>query len=137
MSQTLADVVTGHARTRPDGAAIIGPDGTTLTWRRLLHRAAQVANALVAAGVGHGDRVGHLDKNDPTFFEVALGCNLVGAVVVGMNWRLSPRELEQIAGNADLSLLVAGEEFLEQVPADLRASGWSSAARHTRPGSAT
>ena len=123
MSQTLADVVTGHARTRPDGAAIIGPDGTTLTWRRLLRRAAQVANALVAAGVGHGDRVGHLDRNDPTFFEVAVGCNLVGAVVVGMNWRLSPRELGQIADNAELSLLVAGEEFLEQVPAELGASG--------------
>ena len=119
---TLAAAIARHARTRPDAVALVGPDGTTRTWEELNRRAAQVANALRAAGIGHGDRVGHLDKNDPTFFEIALGCNLLGAVVVGMNWRLAPRELEQIAANAGLALLLTAPEFEPQVPSSVRES---------------
>lgn len=116
MQKTLAQVISGHAQTRPEDVALVGPEGTTRSWRELNERAAKVANALRAAGVAHGDRVGHLDKNDPTFFEIAAGCNLIGAVLVGMNWRLAPRELEQVAENAGLSVLLTAEEFASQVP---------------------
>lgn len=119
---TLAAAIAKHARTRPDALALVGPDGTTRTWQELNRRAAQVANALRAAGIGHGDRVGHLDKNDPMFFEIALGCNLLGAVLVGMNWRLAPGELGQIAANAGLALLLTAPEFEPQVPSSVRES---------------
>ena len=116
MQTTLAQAVLRHADTRPHDLALVGPEGATRTWAQLRDRAGQVANALRAAGVGHGDRVGHLDRNDPSFFEIALGCNQIGAVVVGMNWRLAPRELEQVALNAELSLLLCAPEFAGQMP---------------------
>lgn len=122
MHQTLANTIGDLARSRPDGVALVGPDGITRTWADLHDRAAQVANALLSEGIGHGDRVGHLDRNDPTFFEIALGCNMIGAVVVGMNWRLAPRELEQVAANADLALLLTAPEFVQNVPAQVVAS---------------
>lgn len=119
MQKTLAHVIAEHAAVRPDEIALIGQDGRTSTWAQLNGRAAKVAHALLGAGITHGSRVGHLDRNDPTFFEIALGCNQIGAVLVGMNWRLAPRELEQVAENAGLSMLLMAEEFTSHVPASV------------------
>lgn len=117
MGFTLADLVREFGRTRADRPAVsCGP--VTVDWATLDRRSSQMANALLAAGVAHGDRVAVLDKNSISFFEIAFGCSKVGAVVVGLNWRLAPREIAQVAADADLALLFAGEEQLPLVPAD-------------------
>ena len=118
MNSTLADVVREHARHRPDAAAISCGD-ITLTFSELDRRSSQVANALAAAGVGHGDRVAVLDKNSPAFFEVAFGCSKLGAVLVALNWRLAPPEIAAIVSDAKVSVLLVGEEQRDVVPADL------------------
>ncbi len=116
MSFALAQLVRDHARTRPDAAAV-SYEGHRLTFADLHARSSQVANALLAAGVGAGDRVGVLDKNSPTFFEVLFGCAKIGAVVVGLNWRLAPPEIAAILADAGVSVLLVGPQQRALLPA--------------------
>ena len=109
MSFTLADVVREHARIRPDAPALTCGD-RTLSFADLDRRSSQVANALTAAGVGRGQRVAVLDKNSPAFFELVFGCSKIGAVLVGLNWRLSGPEITSILADADVSGLLVGPE---------------------------
>ena len=118
MGFTLAEVIREHARTRP-GAAAITWDGLSCTFAELDTRSSQVANALMAAGVWPGRRVGFLGKNTPAFFEVAFGCSKAAAVVVGLNWRLTAAEIAAIADDAELAVLFVGPEQLPLVPPDL------------------
>lgn len=118
MSYPLADIVRTHASNRPDAPALTTGDDT-LTFAELHARSSQVANGLLAAGVGHGDRVAVLDRNGLPFFEIAFGCSKIGAVVVALNWRLAPPEIAEILRDAGVSVLFAGPEQLALVPADL------------------
>ena len=62
-----------------------------LTYGDLDARSSRVARALLHDGVQPGDRVAILDKNTPEFFELQFGAAKLGAVMVAVNWRLSPR----------------------------------------------
>lgn len=53
----LLDVVWQRAQSAPDAVAVVAPDGSA-TYRQLLARAAALAEAYEARGVGPGDRVG-------------------------------------------------------------------------------
>jgi acyl-CoA synthetase (AMP-forming)/AMP-acid ligase II len=119
MTLTLADVVREHARNRPDAPALTCGE-QTLTFAELDRRSSQVAQGLRAAGVQHGDRVAVLDKNSPAFYEVAFGCSKIGAVVVGLNWRLAPPEIATIVRDAELSALFIGPDEQGLVADDLR-----------------
>lgn len=138
---TLADLVRQYARTRPDALALTcGP--VTLTFAELDRRSSQVANALAALGVGRGDRVAVLDKNSTAFFEIAFACAKLGAVVVGLNWRLAPPEIATIAADARVCAVIVAAEMLPLVPTDLGVptivlgepyEQWLSAAAATDP----
>ena len=56
----LATCLEASARRFPDRVAVVDPDGTSLTYRELNHRASCVAGMLRARGVRAGDRVGLL-----------------------------------------------------------------------------
>jgi len=65
--------------------------GTVLTYGELAARIRSVAWSLAEEhGVGAGDRVAVLSPNDARVFEVVYACALLGAIVVPLNWRLSP-----------------------------------------------
>jgi len=114
----LADLVRTQAAARPDAPAVSCGD-RTLTFAELHGRSSRVAQALLGEGVGRGDRVAVLDKNSQTFFEVAFGCSKIGAVTVGLNWRLAAVELEDVLRDARVAVLLVGEEHRSLVPADL------------------
>ena len=63
---TFADVLREQRRSRPDQVAVVDHDfgrGVRLTYPQLDDRTNQLANALAAAGVGHGDRILWLGQN--------------------------------------------------------------------------
>src|SRR5581483_3425532 len=62
----------------------------------LRHNAAQVASALAAAGVKHGERVAIVCRNDPDFQLLTTGCGLLGAVPVPVNWHWRGAELRHV-----------------------------------------
>jgi acyl-CoA synthetase (AMP-forming)/AMP-acid ligase II len=100
-----------------DQAAAIGDDiaftfeGRDLTYRELDLVSNRVANALLAAGVGRGDRIAFLDKNTLELFELVFGAAKVGAVVCPVNWRLAPAEIAHIVNDADAKVVVVGNDF--------------------------
>jgi long-chain acyl-CoA synthetase len=109
MSEVLADVVRGQAAARPADEALVC--GTIrLTWRQLNERSSRVANALLGLGVGRGDRVGVLARNNAEFFEVAFGAAKIGAVTVGLNWRLAVGELDQVLADAEPAVLFVDDD---------------------------
>jgi long-chain acyl-CoA synthetase len=117
----LTDLVTAHARGRPNATAIIYQD-RQISFAELDARSDRVASGLSACGVGAGDRVAFLDKNTPAYFEVLFGAAKLGAVLCAINWRLSTAEAAYIVNDAAATVLFVGAEFAplaEQIGADV------------------
>src|SRR5579863_3084116 len=85
---------------------------STVTWAQHRERACRVAHALLADGVGAGDRIAFLDRNGLEYFEVLFGGALCGAVNVAVNWRLSPIEMAAVVDDAQADILVVHPEFV-------------------------
>ena len=108
---SLADITRVHAESQPDKVAMIF-EGREWTYGDLDRESNQVANALLAAGVGPQDRVAHLDKNGPEYFSYLFGAGKINAVGVSVNWRLAAPEMEYILNHSEAKVLLIGQEFL-------------------------
>lgn len=81
-----------HATMQPDAPALRFV-GNTMTWADLRRRVAALAGALSGRGVGFGDRVMILMLNRTEFVESVLAANMIGAIAVPLNFRLTPTEI--------------------------------------------
>lgn len=81
-----------HAMMQPDAPALRFV-GNTMTWADLRRRVAALAGALSGRGVGFGDRVMILMLNRTKFVESVLAANMIGAIAVPLNFRLTPTEI--------------------------------------------
>lgn len=89
---TLYDVLSEHARSRPQVTAVV--DGELrLTYPELEERVAKLAGALAGRGVAAGERVLWLGQNSHAVLELLLACSRLGAVFCPANWRQSADEL--------------------------------------------
>jgi acyl-CoA synthetase (AMP-forming)/AMP-acid ligase II len=110
--QTLANIARPHAQARGSKIALrFGEEA--LTYAELESRACRTANALIAAGIGVGDRVAYLGRNSIAYFELLLGAAKARAVTVPLNWRLAIPELRRLLEDAAPRLLFATHEFAE------------------------
>lgn len=107
----LAENLRRQAAEQPDKPALVCDD-RTLTFAEFDAEASQVANALAAAGVGNQDRVGFIGKNISEYFTITYGAAKLNAVVVAVNWRLAPPEMDYILGHAEAKVVVVEGEFL-------------------------
>ena len=78
----------------------------------LARNARRVATGLQSAGIAPGNRVAVLAKNSERHAEILFGCACIGAVMVEINYRLAPAEMQFIAEDADAKILFAGDDFL-------------------------
>jgi long-chain acyl-CoA synthetase len=108
MTRTFAQIIRQHALERPQAPALTF-DGATLSFAQLHVRSSQAANALARAGVRAGDRVALLTKNCAEFYELIFACNKIGAIVVGLNWRLAAAEISAIVADADPAVIIVGQ----------------------------
>jgi long-chain acyl-CoA synthetase len=113
---TIAGLIRAQAGARP-GKTEIAFAGRDVTYADLDRRSNQAARALRATGVCPGDRVAVIDRNGPEFFDLLFGAAKVGAVLVAVNWRLSPPEMAFIINDSTTSVLVLGHEAAEQLDA--------------------
>ncbi|MGD8832519.1 MAG: long-chain-fatty-acid--CoA ligase, partial [Pseudomonadales bacterium] len=93
-----------------------------LTYGELNSRANRVANAFLAAGIQKGERVGLLLMNSAEFMESYFALAKIGAVVVPLNWRLVPDELEFILKDSETKRLIFDSDFVDTV-AELHSRG--------------
>ncbi|MFF3438750.1 long-chain-fatty-acid--CoA ligase [Streptosporangium sp. NPDC002721] len=111
----VADLLRLSASRAPGAVAVTG-DGRAATYGELAERSDRVADALIAAGLEPGDRVGYVDRNATEYFELLFGAAKAGVVLVPLNFRLAADEMRWILADAAVSLVVAGPEHAE-VPA--------------------
>jgi acyl-CoA synthetase (AMP-forming)/AMP-acid ligase II len=108
---TLTQILRERARAHPDRLAFIYGE-RRVAYREFDRRVDQAAQALRAAGVGHGDRVAILDKNSIEYIEQLYGAARLGAVQVPVNYRLASDEVAFIVNNAQAAVLIVGPEFV-------------------------
>jgi fatty-acyl-CoA synthase len=95
--------------------------GRTLSYAELEDRAARAASLMRSRRVGEGDRVAILCRNRIAFFEILFACAKLGAILVPLNWRMPPAELDQLAEDSEPSLLFYGAEDAAAATAMTRA----------------
>ncbi|WP_042877811.1 fatty acid--CoA ligase [Cupriavidus necator] len=106
---TLPHAVRHFARLRPDAVAYAF-EGRQTSYADFERNTDRVAQALLAEGVGAGDRIGYIGKNSDHYFELLLGAAKTGAVMTPASWRLAPPEVEFILGHCDAVVLFVGPE---------------------------
>ncbi len=107
-----------HASMQP-GAPALRFLGKTFTWAELRHRVAALAGALSRRGVGPGDRVMVLMLNRTEFVESVLAANMIGAIAVPINFRLTPPEIAFLVEDCEARVMVT-ESVLAPVAAGVR-----------------
>ena len=116
MQNNIGAFLSKRAYLSPDADAYVdGASGARLSFRALNGRCNRLANALISDGVKKAERVGLMMMNSAEFMETYFALAKVGAVVVPLNWRLVPNELEFILKDSGTTRLVYGEEFLDCV----------------------
>ena len=96
----IEDVDAGRAVTYADAA-------------RIVHRTARFLRD--EFGIGDGARVAVLAPNAIEYVLLFFAVQQAGGVLVPMNWRLAPRELAHVVGDAEPSLLVVADAFAEKL----------------------
>jgi long-chain acyl-CoA synthetase len=80
--------------------------GAALTYREIKHRADRLAAALVRLGIVQGDRVGIMLPNCPQYIISAFAILRLGAVVVNINPIYTARELQNVAVDSGIRVLI-------------------------------
>jgi acyl-CoA synthetase (AMP-forming)/AMP-acid ligase II len=107
----VSHAVERHARQTPQAVAWFG-DGGDVTYAELQRSSNRLAHVLRdQLSVRPGDRVALYVPNGLTVLEVLVACAKIGAVYVGLNFRLDARELDQVLDNAEPSLMIGSEAF--------------------------
>ncbi len=75
-------------------------------------RARRIAGGLDRLGVGPGDCVAILMRNDIAFLEATYGAAMLGAYAVPVNWHLKADEVRYILDDCEAKVLVGHEDLL-------------------------
>jgi HIP---CoA ligase len=110
---TIPEAARRAAETWPDAPALV-VGAQTWSFAELWADARATASAMLAAGLGHGDRVGIWAPNTREWILAALGAQSVGAAIVPMNTRFKGREAGDILRRSRAKLLFAPGDFLGQ-----------------------
>ncbi|MEU2622634.1 fatty acid--CoA ligase [Streptomyces sp. NPDC007157] len=110
--RTAVDTVAFHAARRPQQVALVC-EGREVTYERLHRDSNRSARALAAAGIGRGSRVAYLGKESEHYYEIFFACAKTGAVLVPVNWRLTPGEVDHILGDSEAELIFAEREYTD------------------------
>lgn len=82
-------------------------------------RAAQLAGALDAAGVGDSDAITIFMRNDLPFFEIMLAARRLGVFYAPINWHYRGDEAGYILRDTKAKVLIAHTDLLPQISDDI------------------
>ena len=97
-----------HAHEKPD-AVMLRYRGESTTWAQQYRRMRALAAGLAGRGVGFGDRVAIMMTNRPEFLDVLFAASSLGAIVVPVNFRLTPDEIGFVLVDSGATVLVVDE----------------------------
>lgn len=110
-----AAVVYGDRTGIVDEAAPPGGGLGEVTYRRVHELARAQAAGLDERGIGRGERVAVLSQNSGRLLTSFFGVSGFGRVLVPVNFRLSPAEVEYILEHSGASMLLVDEELADAV----------------------
>ncbi len=116
MKWHFADLFETVAALVPDEIAVVNGE-VKRTWRDYEDRAARIASALVAAGVGPDSKVGFYGYNSNEYLEGHFGVFKVRAVPVNVNYRYVEHELLYLLENADAEAIIFDAQFAPRLAA--------------------
>jgi fatty-acyl-CoA synthase len=108
---TIFEVFADRAKAHPEAPAIIG-QGERVSYGALHTRALRLASGLLKRELSSGSRIAYVGKSTVDYAALLLACAATNIVLVVVNWRLSPAEMNIIIANSEAELLVASEEFV-------------------------
>lgn len=119
---TLGKMLAESAQRAPNKAAIkygkhrvLGFGKPVLTFQQLDASANKVARGLQALGIEKGDRVGIFGENCPEYIMGYFGIAKIGAIAVPINSFLTGSEVEYIANDCELKVLLLSKKFVKSV----------------------
>jgi acyl-CoA synthetase (AMP-forming)/AMP-acid ligase II len=107
---TLTASIARQAHQRP-GHTAINCEGREVSYQRLHRESNQTAHALRTTGLSPGDRVAYLGKESEHYYDIVFGCAKGGTVMVPINWRLTPSEVDHILRDSGTQLIFVEREF--------------------------
>ncbi|MFC7439742.1 class I adenylate-forming enzyme family protein [Laceyella putida] len=110
---TLGELLKRRARFSPCHEALVGPR-RRLNFEEFNHISNQIGHYLLEQGIQPGDRVALLACTNFHFSLLYFAAAKVGAITVGLNWRLTPAELNRILDDCQPRII-----FYDDLYADL------------------
>ena len=98
----------------PERVAVVH-EGRRATYRELAERVGRLAGALSAAGLESGDRVAVLCPNTPAMLEATFAVPAGGFVLVPINIRLAPGEIQAILDHSGARFAIVDHELARLV----------------------
>ncbi len=103
-----------HAINRPQYPAIIFED-KRLSYKQLYEEVNRLSNALIAGGIGKGDKVATLLSNSLELWEIYWACASIGAVAVPLSPLLRGQGLFNLLDNSDTKLVITSQNLTAQI----------------------
>jgi long-chain acyl-CoA synthetase len=114
---------------QPGRTAVVDPDGTEISYRRLADKADAYARGLRALGLTTGDAVVVLQPNGSELLAAYFAAIQSGLYVVMVNWHLVGPEVAYILSDSEAKAFIAHERFAEVAIAAADERGLPGSAR--------
>jgi acyl-CoA synthetase (AMP-forming)/AMP-acid ligase II len=85
-----------------------------LSFSEYNERSCRLANGFMDMGLKKGDRLAVISTNCLEFMEIYTAVAKAGVVVVPINWRLAPMDMQFIINNSDSKAVIVRDEFVEK-----------------------
>jgi acyl-CoA synthetase (AMP-forming)/AMP-acid ligase II len=86
-----------------------------LSFKEYNSRSCMLANGLIDMGLKKGDRLAVISTNCLEFMEIYTAVAKAGIVVVPINWRLAPMDMQFIINNSDAKAVIVRDEFVKNI----------------------
>jgi long-chain acyl-CoA synthetase len=93
-------------------SAVIVSGARRVSRLEIERRARAIAGGLGALGVGQGDCVALLMRNDVAFLETSYGAVTLGAYAVPINWHFKPAEIAHVLADSGAKVLIGHGDLL-------------------------
>jgi len=102
------------AERTPDAEALVG-EGKRLTYAELRERAARIAAGLAERGVGRGDRVACVLRNETETVELYWAAQWLGACFVPLSHRMTTEDLEYCISDSGARLVLRHPDAVQEL----------------------
>jgi len=111
---TIYNIIKRNAFVYPDRLGWVFND-EQVTHAQFKERVDRLASGLWKTGLKKGDRIGVLALNSMNFAYLYGAAARIGAIMLPINWRLKPDEIEYVISDGAPKVLFAGQDFKSQI----------------------